>query len=334
MSNLGITVTEHIMLQQKYTPKATGAFTRLLRELVLSGKLISREVNKAGLVDILGFTGETNVQGEEVQKLDDYANDTLVKRMSRTGQLCVMASEEVDGPIQVSDKYPRGAYVMIFDPLDGSSNIDANVSIGTIFSIHRRVTTGDHGTMDDILQPGAKQVAAGYVLYSSSTMLVYTTGQGVHGFTLDPTVGEFLLSHENIRIPEKGGIYSVNEGNYHYWDDRVKSYVDYLKTPDKNTKRPYSSRYIGSLVADFHRNLLYGGIFMNPADLKSGKPKGKLRLMCECAPLAFVCEQAGGYASDGKRNILDIEPTALHQRVPLYIGSRSDVLMAEKFLEG
>jgi len=331
----GLTVNEHILLQEMENPGATGAFSILLSELIVAAKVVDREVKKAGLIDALGFTGETNVQGEEVIKLDQYADNLITSLMERCGRLCVMASEERSEPIEIPDKYPKGNYILCFDPLDGSSNVDANVSIGTIFSIHRRVSEGENGNLDDLLQPGSKQVAAGYFLYSSATMMVYSTGQGVHGFTLDPSVGEFLLSHENIRIPQKGKIYSVNEGNYNYWDEGVRNYLDYLKEEDKSTKRPYSTRYIGSLVADFHRTLLYGGIFMYPADNKDPrKPHGKLRLLYECSPLAFIAQQAGGYASTGEGPILDVVPTEIHQRVPIYIGSTEDVKMAEEFVQG
>jgi fructose-1,6-bisphosphatase I len=273
------------------------------------------------------------VQGEEQMKLDVFADQTMFKALDHTGHLCVMASEENETVLRIPDQYPCGKYVLNYDPLDGSSNIDANVSIGTIFSILRRVSPGDsHGNEQDCMQPGYRQVCAGYVMYGSSTMFVYTTGQGVHGFTLDPSVGEFLLSHENIRIPKRGRIYSINEGNNHLWDEATQRYVDYLKNPDKETGRPYSSRYIGSLVCDFHRNLLYGGIFLYPADKKNRD--GKLRLLYEANPLAFMVEQAGGYASDGRTRILDKEPTSLHSRTPLIIGSVDDVKEYEEFVAG
>jgi len=327
----GVTVIEHIATGQKAAPGATGALSAILNELIVAAKIISREVNKAGLVDILGLTGQVNVQGEEIQKLDVFAHNVVVWRMKQVGHLCCMASEEMAEPIIIESNEPVGPYVIIFDPLDGSSNINANVSVGTIFSIHRRVTTGEPG-LDDLLQPGYKQVAAGYFVYGSSTMLVYTTGNGVNGFTLDPGVGEFLLSHPEIKIPERSKIYSVNEAYSLYWHDNMERFMNYLKDP-KACGRSFSSRYIGSLVADFHRNLLYGGIFMYPADTKDPrKPRGKLRLTCECAPLAFVAEQAGGYASDGRQSIMDIVPSELHQRTPLFIGSREDVKMAEKFI--
>ncbi|MEF3169529.1 MAG: class 1 fructose-bisphosphatase [Deltaproteobacteria bacterium] len=335
MEGIGITVTEHILIHQKQTPAATGQFTRLMSELIFAAKIIAREVNKAGLVDILGLTGEVNVQGEQVRKLDEFANRVLIYRMQRSGMLCAMASEENADIIEVPEDMPRGSYILIFDPLDGSSNIDVNVSIGTIFSIHRKLSDRPYVTTDDFLRTGSEQVAAGYFLYGSSNMLVYTTGNGVHGFTLDPSVGEFLLSHPNIRIPDRGKIYSVNESNTLYWDDRTKKVVSYFKSTENERKKPYTARYIGSLVADFHRNLLQGGIFMYPADSKDpAKPRGKLRLLCEAAPLAFVVEQAGGAATDGEKRILDIKATALHERVPLFIGSRKDVEMATAIMQG
>ncbi len=322
-----ITVTEHLLLHQKQVPMATGRFTRLFNELILSAKIITREVSKAGLVDVLGFTGDVNVQGEEVKKLDDFANRVLIHRLSRCGALCAMASEENADIIEIPDGLPTGDYFVIFDPLDGSSNIDANVSIGTIFSIYRRKSPSESRLLaSDYLQKGSEQVAAGYIIYGSSTMMVFTTGDGVNGFTLDPSVGEFLLSHPNIRIPEQGNIYSVNEGYYHYWDKPTLDVLAHFKAAGMTRKKPYSLRYIGSLVSDFHRNLIYGGIFMYPADNRDpDKPGGKLRLMCEAAPMAFIVEQAGGLAIDGTRRILDIVPEHIHVRVPLFVGSKKDV---------
>ena len=334
---VGITITQHVLMEERQSPEATGAFTYLLNELIVAAKVISREVNKAGLGDILGSTGEINVQQERVQKLDVFANWVIIERMQHIGQLCCMGSEEVAELIDIPSQYPKGNYILLFDPLDGSSNIDVNVSIGTIFGIYRKESdeTDVDFLLSDVLQPGIKQVAAGYFIYGSSTIMVYTTGNGVNGFTLYPSVGEFLLSHENIRIPDKGKIYSVNEGNYQYWDEDTKALVDYFKAKDKQTGRPYTSRYVGSLVADFHRNLLKGGIFMYPADLKDPKkPTGKLRLMVEANPLAMVVREAGGYASNGQGPILEIQPTDLHQRVPLYIGSKEEVETAEAFLSG
>ncbi|TVL99268.1 MAG: class 1 fructose-bisphosphatase [Candidatus Brocadia sp. WS118] len=330
--NKGITIQRHIVEQERAFPQATGDFTGLLWDLSIAAKIISREVNKAGLAEILGLTGEVNVHGEAVKKLDVYANERICKSMDHGGHLCIMASEENEDVITIPDEFPKGKYVLMFDPLDGSSNIDANVSVGTIFSIYRRKTTGKEATVEDCLRKGTEQVAAGYIVYGSSTMMVYTTGQGVYGFTLDPSIGEFLLSHENIKIPAKGKTYSINEGNTHTWDEGTRRYIGYLKESDSSTGRPYSLRYIGSLVADFHRNLLYGGIFLYPADYKDQKkPKSKLRLLYEAAPLAFIVEQAGGMASTGRERIMDIQSTELHQKVPLVIGSKEDVLIYEKF---
>lgn len=327
-----VNITRHFYEEQSKHPQATGALSGLLADLMLAVKMISREVNKAGLIDLLGKTGASNVQGEEVAKLDEYAQDTIYKAMDHGGHLCCMGSEEIEHLIPIPSQFKRGGYVLLFDPLDGSSNIDVNVGIGTIFSIHRKITDGEDGTLQDCLQPGFKQVCAGYVLYGSSTMFVYTTGHGVAGFTLDPSVGEFLLSHDNIKMPDKGKIYSVNEGNAASWDEGTSRYIKYLKETDKETGRPYSLRYIGSLVADIHRTLTYGGIFLYPADRKS--PKGKLRLLYEAAPMAWIIEQAGGRAITGPQRILDIQPTELHQRVPLIIGSRADVTLYEEFYNG
>lgn len=333
----GVTVSRHIMDSQRLHPEATGDLSGLLNELIVAAKTISAEVNMAGLADILGASGQINVQGEKVQKLDDFANSAIKRRMARCGYVCIMASEEEADVIPVEED-SIGKYTLAFDPLDGSTNIDVNVSIGTIFSIHRRTTLDGNrqGEDTDLLQPGRKQVAAGYIIYGSSTMMVFSTGEGVQGFTLDPSVGEFFLSHPDIRIPEKSKYYSVNEGNAHYWDEGVKRYLDYLKEEDRATGRPYSARYIGSLVADFHRNLIAGGIFLYPRDHRNPlKPYGKLRLLYEAAPLAYLIDQAGGRAiTDDGRNILDIQPEELHQRVPLIIGSRSDVTLFEEFNNG
>jgi fructose-1,6-bisphosphatase I len=325
------TLARHIYEEERKYPQATGELSDLLHDLSLAAKVISLEVNKAGLVDILGFTGSSNVHGEEVKKLDVYAHEMLIKAMDHGGHLCVMASEEDENIIHIPEKFNIGKYVLLFDPLDGSSNIDANVSIGTIFSIYRRVTKGDGpGSIEDCLQPGHKQVVAGYIIYGSSTIFCYTAGNGVHCFTLDPSFGEFILSHPDIKIPKKGKTYSINEGNYLYWHPGLKKYIKWLQEEDKSTGRPYSSRYIGSMVADIHRTMLYGGIFMYPADIRN--PNGKLRLMYECNPLAFIVEQAGGRAIDGNNRILDIQPKELHQRTPIFIGSEEDVNMVEKFL--
>jgi fructose-1,6-bisphosphatase I len=320
-----VTVEQHILERQR-TWQGRGDFSAILNQVILAAKIVSREVNKAGLLDILGDTGHTNVQGEEVQKLDVFANRTFIHALSYIGKLGVMASEENKEIIQIPDKYPAGEYLIVFDPLDGSSNIDVNVTIGTIFSIYRRKTRGGKGVLEDCLQPGTSQVGAGYIVYGSSTMLVYSTGQDVNGFTLDPTVGEFFLSHPDIRIPEVGKTYSVNESNYPYWKPGTRAYIDYIKEIDPDSGRPKTSRYIGSLVADFHRNLLTGGIFLYPEDIKDPKkPTGKLRLMCEANPLAFIVEMAGGAATTGYRRILEIEPQELHQRVPLILGSKQDI---------
>jgi len=326
-----MTIQRHILEGEKRHPKATGELSALLSDLTLAAKVISLEVNKAGLVDVLGYTGDENVHGEHVKKLDMFAHEILIHAMNHGGHLAVMASEEEADIIHIPERHHIGKYVLLFDPLDGSSNIDANVSIGTIFSIYKKLSPDDDpGTMEDCLQPGHKQVAAGYVLYGSSTIMVYTAGDGVHGFTLDPAFGEFLLSHENIKTPKTANIYSLNEGNYKYWHKGLKKYIKYVQDADDRRGKPYSSRYIGSMVADIHRNLLYGGIFIYPADRRS--PNGKLRLLYECNPMSFIVEQAGGRAIDGKRRILDIEPKSLHQRVPIYIGSESAVDMVEKFL--
>jgi fructose-1,6-bisphosphatase I len=333
MSNKLITLTRHIVNEERKFPEATGQFTNMMNDLSFAAKRISYHTNKAGLLDVLGETGDINVQGERVQKLDQFAHDTMVKALDHGGNLCVMASEEEEGTIPIPKHHPLGKYVCLFDPLDGSSNIDANVSVGTIFSIYRRITPdGTPGSLKDCLQPGYKQICAGYVIYGSSTMLVYTTGSGVHGFTLDPSYGEFVLSHPDIKMPKKSKIYSVNESNFDYWDKALQNYIRWLKEVDEKTGRPYNSRYIGSMVADIHRNLLYGGIFLYPASTKS--PNGKLRLMYEANPMALIVEQAGGRASNGTTNILDIEPEDLHQRVPLVIGSELDVKIAEDFMKG
>jgi fructose-1,6-bisphosphatase I len=331
---VGITISNHFLLNQQLSPGATGSFTRLLQALVLACKIIQRDVGKAGLVDVLGRSGAINVQGEEVQKLDELANNTVKRRLSASGEVCALVSEEEADIIEIPRQYPQGNYVVHFDPLDGSSNIDANVSIGTIFSIYRRESPPEsESTMKDALQPGVRQVGAGYIIYGSSCILVFSTGQGVNGFTLDPSIGEFLLSHPNIQTPRKGKIYSINEGNYDYWDQGTREYVNWLKQAYSEHGIHYTSRYIGSLVADFHRNLLYGGIFLYPADHKDPlKPQGKLRLMCEANPLAYLIEQAGGVATTGTDRILDIEPHYIHQRVPLIIGSPDDVAIYQEFV--
>ncbi len=336
MANLrGMTLSRFIVECQQRYPDATGEFTSLLLELTIAAKIISREVNKAGLVDILGQAGHSNVQGEQVMKLDDFANDTIVKALDHTGHLCIMASEEMADPIPIPQPHKKGPYVFLFDPLDGSSNIDANVNIGTIFGIHRKTSPGEDGTLGDLLQKGRNLLCAGYIVYGPSTMLVYSTGHGVFGFTLDPSVGEFLLSHPDIQLPKRGKIYSTNEGNFRYWTPQVRAYVEYIKGDPANGRPAYSARYVGSLVADFHRTLVYGGIFLYPADTKEAKAqRGKLRLLYEANPLAFVAEQAGGSATDGEQAILDIEPQDLHQRTPLFIGSAEEMATLQQFLRG
>lgn len=327
-----ITIERHILDEQLHYPDATGALTQLLYDIALAGKVIASRTTRAGLAEILGRTEDINVQGEVVKKLDRFADMTIYRLNDHTGRLAAMASEENPDILPIPDKYPTGKYVLLYDPLDGSSNIDFNIPIGTIFAIYRRLTESGPGTLQDCLQPGKALVAAGYLLYGSSTMLVYSTGQGVHGFTLDPTVGEFLLSHPYIRVPEKPDYFSVNLGYRKYWSDGVQRYTDYLQGLNGQIKA-LSLRYVGSLVADFHRNLLAGGVFYYPADRKDpNMPHGKLRLAYEAAPLAFLAEQAGGYGSDGKRCLLEITPQLLHQRTPLFIGNRDLVEKAEEFI--
>ncbi len=333
------TIESHILDLQDLHPSASGEFTGLLNDITFASKVISREVRKAGLVDILGDTGAENVQGEVVQKLDDYANNVFMRCLGTKGQVSIMGSEEVAEPIFPDTSQGSGAYIVVFDPLDGSSNIDVNVSVGTIFGIWKKKGRLANVGPDDVLQPGRELVAAGYVIYGSSTMFVYSAGHGVHGFTLDPSIGEFLLSHENIKTPFKSCIYSVNEAYEPTWSPEVREVVRQLKygrdTQSTRKDAPgegagMTARYIGSLVSDFHRNLLKGGVYLYPPTME--KAEGKLRLMCEAAPLAYIVENAGGYASDGQQSILDITPTTLHQRVPLYIGCRDDVLWIEKMI--
>ena len=331
---IGITLTRLLFEEQRLHPEATGELTGILNQIALAAKIVSREVNKAGLAEILGLTGEENVQGEQVRKLDVFANDVFMAAFDHCGHFCIMASEEVDGPIMIPNQFEKGHYCIAFDPLDGSSNIDVNVSIGTIFAVHKKITVNSwDGTTADLLQPGDELVAAGYVIYGSSTMLVMSTGNGVHGFTLDPSVGEFLESHPGIRIPARGKTYSVNEGNYPYWSEGVRKYVNHVKQADPATGRPYSARYIGSMVADVHRTLLKGGLFMYPADTKDpGKPNGKLRLLYECNPMAYLIEHAGGAASTGRGRVLSLTPTELHQRAPFFAGSPENVRELEEFV--
>lgn len=326
------TIERHILDEQRHHPDATGVLTSLLYDIALAGKVIASKTTRAGLAEILGRTGETNIQGEIVQKLDRLADITIYRLNDHTGRLAALASEEHEGILEIPEKYPTGKYVLLYDPLDGSSNIDYNIPVGTIFAFYPRVSDDGPGVMADVLQPGRNLVAAGYILYGSSTMLVYTTGAGVHGFTLDPTVGEFLLSHPHIRIPEQPVYFSANMGNRFNWSVGVRRYTNYLQG-DNRSENGLSLRYVGSLVADFHRNLLAGGVFYYPADNKDlEKPHGKLRLLYEAAPLAFIAEQAGGYASNGVQSIMQIEPESLHQRTPLFIGSRDLVKKAESLI--
>jgi len=321
-----VTISRFLVEEEHRHPDATGKFTNLLHDIALAAKVIGREVNKAGLVDIMGHAGDENVHGEAQQKLDVFADKVMFRALDHTGLVACIASEENETFVPIPEKFPAGDYVVIYDPLDGSSNIDVNVSIGTIFSIHRKITDGERGTLADCLQAGSRQVAAGYVLYGSSTMLVYTTGAGVHGFTLDPSIGEFILSHPNMRMPEPPKkVYSINEAYYTRWARGQQLLVSYLKN-----EGGFGSRYIGSMVADIHRTLLQGGLFMYPGERED--PRGKLRLLYEASPMAMIVEQAGGRASTGVMDVLDVEPDSLHQRVPVYMGSREFVDLAEEML--
>ena len=327
------TLEQFIIEREQETPGSKGQFSRLIRDISVAAKIVDRDVRKAGLVDLYGETGDINVQGEVQKKLDLLAHEEFVRALRRGGEVCLIGSEENAEAIPLIFDDCQGKYVVLFDPLDGSSNVDVNVSIGTIFSIYR--IPEDHVgrvTMESALQCGRQQVAAGYVVYGSSTMLVYTTGAGVYGFTLDPSIGEFLLSHPEIRTPEDGTMYSANEGNYNSWERGLKDYIKWMQTEDEATSRPYTTRYIGSFVADFHRNLIKGGIYIYPANARN--PNGKLRLMYEANPMAFIVEQAGGIASTGHGPVLDVEPEALHDRTPLFIGSPRMVEMATEFLRG
>jgi fructose-1,6-bisphosphatase I len=331
------TIERHILDEQRSHPEATGVFTSLLYDIALAGKVIVSQTSRGGLVEILGKTGSTNIQGEEVMKLDELADRMIYRLNDHTGRLAVMASEEQEDIMPVSTRYPIGKYVLLYDPLDGSSNIDYNVSIGTIFAIYNRISESGPGTLEDCLQKGRNLVAAGYLVYGASTMLVYTSGMGVHGFTLDPIVGEFLLTHPNIRVPEKPKYYSVNQGYEKYWSEGIRRFTKYLQgdepAADGNYRKGLSMRYIGSMVADFHRNLLGGGVYYYPADTKDHRyTSGKLRLCYEGAPLAFIIEQAGGTSSNGSQNLLDILPESLHQRTPMFLGNRELVETAEEFI--
>jgi fructose-1,6-bisphosphatase I len=325
-----ITTIERFILDNQPT-YAVGDFTGLLYDIALAAKLISHKVNRAGLLDILGRAGAVNVQGEDQQKLDVYADSIIYRLCDHTGRLCVMASEEHEDLLEIPSQYAKGSYVLVFDPLDGSSNIDVNVSIGTIFGIYRCLDKVHRGRLEDVLQPARDLVAAGYILYGSSTLLVYSTGQGVHGFTLDPEIGEFLLSHPDMRIPDPPSYFSVNLSYQTKWSTGVRKYVQWLQGfEEAPPSPPLSCRYIGSLVADFHRNLLRGGVFCYPAE--ANKPEGKIRLLYEAGPMAFIMEQAGGYASNGYDSILDLKPVRLHERVPVFMGNRSLVEKVEQLI--
>ena len=332
MTQQNKTLGEFIINKQSEFKYSSGELTRLINSIRLAGKIVNHEVNKAGLVDILGTAGEENIQGEDQQKLDVYANEVFIKNLVNREIVCGIASEEEDDFIAIrgNNKKNENKYVVLIDPLDGSSNIDVNVSVGTIFSIYRRITpVGTPVTIEDFLQPGKNQVAAGYIVYGTSTMIVYSTGHGVNGFTLNPAIGTYYLSHPNMQFPDKGYIYSVNEGNYIHFPKGVKEYIKYCQ--EEKDDRPYTSRYIGSLVSDFHRNMIKGGIYFYPSTSKS--PNGKLRLLYECNPMAFLAERAGGKASDGFNKILDIKPTELHQRVPFFCGNKDMVETLETFMK-
>lgn len=328
------TLGQFIIEKQADFPYAKGELSRLLRDIGIAAKIVNKEVNKAGLVDILGTVGETNAFGEKQKKLDVYADEQFISALKSGGECCFVASEEQEVGVELIDSgiSKNAKYIVCIDPLDGSSNIEVNVSVGTIFSIYRRKSAVcDPLTKEDLLQSGVEQVAAGYVIYGSSTMLVYTTGKGVNGFTLDPSIGEFCLSHPDMKIPTTGQLYSINEGNYLKFPQGIKNYIKYCQEENAESNRPYTSRYIGSMVADIHRNLLLGGVFIYPQT--SSQPEGKLRLMYECNPIAFIIEQAGGKASTGTERILEIRPQELHQRVPAIIGSTTMVDKVLEFIE-
>lgn len=324
------TLEQFIIERQEEVPGSTGQFSRLLRDIALAAKIVDRDVRKAGLIDILGELATNNATGDTQKKLDLLAHEEFVRALQRGGECCLIGSEEHAEAIPISTGAESGQYIVLMDPLDGSSNVDVNVSIGTIFSIYRLPEGVTEPRPEHALQPGRNQVAAGYIIYGSSTMLVYTTGNGVNGFTLDPSIGEFILSHPDITTPKSGKIYSINEGNYRSWGEGTKQYIKWLQEEDKATSRPYTSRYIGSFVADFHRNLIKGGIYIYPGNNR--EPLGKLRLMYEANPMAMIVEQAGGLASTGCSRILDIEPKTLHQRCPVYIGSPEMVTLVEEFI--
>jgi len=326
-----ITLTRHIIQSQAAQPGATGEFSALMAQIGLVGKMIANDLRRAGLIDILGVTGQTNVQGETVKKLDEIANDAFLKVFQYSGLVCALASEEMAKPVQLPENWPAGKYMLLFDPLDGSSNTDVNMPLGTIFSVLRH-DGGGLPSDSELIRKGTKQVAAGYLMYGSSTMLVFTAGHGVNGFTLDPGIGEYYLSHGEMKIPARGSVYATNEGNAQKWPAGTRKFLDHLKAKDEPTGRPYAGRYSGCLAADVHRVLLGGGLYLYPAEMD--KPDGKLRLLYEANPLAMVVEQAGGRASTGTMRIMDVEPKSLHQRVPLFIGSKDDVALAEEFVQG
>lgn len=328
------TIDQHIACEETMHPEATGEFSLLLHDLTFAIKLIAKEVRRAGLNNILGSTGHTNIHGERVQRLDEYANDAIYLSLMNGGHVCVMASEESNDIVLVPKKAKKGKYVIVFDPIDGSTNIDVNITIGTIFSIFQRLDPKSHETAstEDVLQPGSKQVAAGYALYGSSTLLVYTTGHGVYVFTYDPSIGEFFLTFDNITIPKRGYFYSCNEGNYYRWDKEIQAYIKFLKSPYDKMTKPYTSRYVASVVADLHRTLHYGGIYLYPAD--NYQPEGKIRLVYEANPLAMIIEQAGGIASSGKKRIMDLKPDSIHQCTPFFAGSPENISEIEQFISG
>jgi len=333
LAQLGKTVNQVIAKEQREHPTATGEFSLLLSEIIVAAKVIRDKITLAGIAEVLGSTDETNVTGDSVKVLDLLSNTIMKRRLLSSGLVCMVVSEEDAEPQLPSAKHGGGKYVVAVDPCDGSSNIACNVPVGTIFGVWERKSPRDQpATKEDALQSGRSLVCGGYVLYGPSSMLVYTTGNGVHGFTYDPSIGEFILTHEGMKFPPVSKCYSINEAYSYWWDDGVKGFVNWIKTPNKEDQRPYGGRYVGSLVSDFHRNLLYGGIYLYPKDKRS--PLGKLRLLYECAPLAYVAEQAGGLGSTGEGSVLDIVPKDIHEKIPLVIGNKKDVLVAEDFIQG
>lgn len=329
-SNRLITIDHHIANEKSQYPQATGEFSALLHDIALAVRIISREVRRAGLVEMLGLTGKQNFHGEQVRKLDKFANDIIKNLILQNGNVCCIASEE-ENEIVLSENYKNAKYILVYDPLDGSTNIDVNITIGTIFSIYRRISENKEPSVDDVLQCGYNQVAAGYALYGSSTILVYTTGSGVNIFTYDPTLGEFLLTKVNVKMPKSGKIYSCNEGNYYKWNEKVQKYITYLKT-GRFKGQEYILRYVASGVADIHRTLHYGGVYLYPED--TIYPEGKFRLVYEANALAMIVEQAGGRATNGNQKILEIQPKSIHQTTPLIIGSEEEVRLYEEFMKG